>query len=1300
MSIKKLAAAGAYDYLTRQVAAQDASVPAGGLTSYYTERGEAPGTWVGSGLAGLGMAPGELVTEEQMNHLFGSGEHPLATQLREAARQAGLSPDEVEQVGRLGAPFRIRTNPGQDSFRAELKASCEAWNTAAGRPARAKVPDDVKAQLRTELGREFFVREFGRPPTSDRELLGAIVRWSKTAPVTVAGFDLSFSPSKSVSALWALADPQLAAMVERCHQAAVRASLDYLEQKALYTRLGTDGVRQVDVQGMIAVSFTHRDSRAGDPDLHTHVAVANKVQTLDGHWRAIDARLLYQAHVAASEVYDTVLMAQLTEVLGLRLVARAGRGRNPTWEIEGVDPELCKAWSSRRTDIIEMTTTLATKFRAEHGRPPTGVEMIHLAQQANLATREAKHEPRTLAEQRATWRQQAADVLGPGGIEAMLHHTLDHQPAVPFRPSQAWSEQVASDVVTALEDSRATWQEVHVRAEVLRRIRGLPIPTEQLTDLVDGLVGAVLTGHSWSLEPADDGISEPPALRRRDGQSVYTVAGQTRYSSGRIMRAEHNLLSNAGRTDGHRIDPVLVEIALLESTANGTTLNHHQADLVRAMATSGRRVQLAVAPAGTGKTTALAVLANAWNTSGGDVLGLAPSAAAAEVLRDHLGGTCDTLAKLADSIAHPETAPAWAGAIGPGTLVIIDEAGMADTPTLDAVTSHVIDRGGSVRLVGDDHQLTAVAAGGILTDIATTHGALRLDEVVRFEDPAEAAASLALRRGDPNAIGFYADNQRLHPADAATIGSQVLTAWYIDRHRGLDAIMLAPTRDLVAQLNHAAREARLDGHRVGREVTLADGNRASADDVLISRRNNRQLRTGRDDWVKNGDRWIVTAVRHDGSIDARNLRSQRSVHLPPEYVAAWCELGYATTIHTAQGVTADTCHGLITGNETRQQLYTMATRGRQTNHLHIQTTGDGRPDPLDLDSVIDESVTEILERVLAHDEQAVSATTARRQAADPAARLAPAVTRYSDALGVAAEQLLGPKSVRHLEEQADQMVLWLSAEAAWPTLRGHLLQLAAAGQDPIAVLRDAVSQGGLDDAHDVAAVLDWRIDPTRHLPTGPLPWLPGIPAQLAEDPTWGVHLTARANLVHNLHQQVRSRGEADRPLWAGHTDIPEPLAEEIRAWRAANAVPDHDLRPTGPPAHTTAGQRWQQRLDKALAETGLPDLSEWWDQLAPMAPHIANDPQIRALASHLSQMAIDGVDVRATLADAIKDGPLPAEHTLGALAFRLERHRGKHSRIPPGWPPIVESHPVRRRPEDEPSYHRSHDRDRGRGIGI
>src|SRR5215213_7755936 len=108
-------------------------------------------------------------------------------------------------------------------------------------------------------------------------------------PRRVAGYDLTFSPVKSVSALWAVADPAVAAVIERAHQAAVQDALTFIEKHALFTRTGPQGVRQVNVRGLVGAAFTHRDSRAGDPDLHTHLAVANKVQTLDGRW-VVDRR--------------------------------------------------------------------------------------------------------------------------------------------------------------------------------------------------------------------------------------------------------------------------------------------------------------------------------------------------------------------------------------------------------------------------------------------------------------------------------------------------------------------------------------------------------------------------------------------------------------------------------------------------------------------------------------------------------------------------------------------------------------------------------------------------------------------------------------------------------------------------------------------------------------------------------------------------------------------------------------------------------------------------------------------------
>ena len=464
---------------------------------------------------------------------------------------------------------------------------------------------------------------------------------------------------------------------------------------------------------------------------------------------------------------------------------------------------------------------------------------------------------------------------------------------------------------------------------------------------------------------------------------------------------------------------------------------------------------------------------------------------------------------------------------------------------------------------------------------------------------------------------------------------------------------------------------------------------------MITRHNNRMLRSRGGDWVKNGDRWHVTNVHRDGSLTAEHLRTHKSVRLPADYVEAWTELGYASTIHTAQGVTADTCHGLITGNETRQQLYTMATRGRHANHLHVEVVGDGQPDPIDHDSLTDHSAIEMLERILAHDERAVSATTHARQARDPARLIAPAIAKYSDAVGLAAEHHLGPDAVARLEDKADQLVLFLTSEPAWPTLKGHLLQLAVTGLDPIDVLRDAINQGSIDDARDVAALLDWRIDPTRHLPPGPLPWLPGVPTRLAANPTWGPYLTAQANLITKLAEQVRNGQPDQLPPWLSqiNAQMPEQLAGNLQVWRAAETVPDHDLRPTGPPANQAAATRWQQHLQDQLADTRMPDITPWWPQLKQLAPHLANDPELPRLALHLEGYAGMGLDANHMLDAALGDGPLPVQGIVAALTWRLARHEYH----PRGWPPAPKNHTSPRRPPEEAPRHEHH-RDRGFSI--
>ena len=224
-------------------------------------------------------------------------------------------------------------------------------------------------------------------------------------------------------------------------------------------------------------------------------------------------------------------------------------------EIVGVDPALNQRWSTRRVLIKHRQGELAAKFQRDHGRPPTPVEALQLAQQATLETREAKHEPRSLAEQRAAWHTQADETLGgPQAVQTMISQALNPSSAASPAVDAEWVAATAAKVLAAVEERRSTWQSWHVRAEAQRQVRAAQVPTDKVDQLVELLVAEVLQTRSVSLTRPDDGISEPAALRRSDGSSVYTVAGSDLFTSTRILAAEQRLVAAAGRTDGRILD--------------------------------------------------------------------------------------------------------------------------------------------------------------------------------------------------------------------------------------------------------------------------------------------------------------------------------------------------------------------------------------------------------------------------------------------------------------------------------------------------------------------------------------------------------------------------------------------------------------------------------------------------------------------------------------------------------------------------------------------------------------------------
>jgi TrwC relaxase len=208
MSLHKLSAGSGYDYLVRQVAAFDATHRGrSDLASYYAGQGETPRRWIGRGIAGIdGLQVGDVVTAQQMQLLFAEGRHPLAGQMPPGAGAPLL----------LGVPFRT-VEAMERPFRRELRARYAAHAESLGLTRRAGLPAEVRARIRTDLGLEWFREAEGRGPKGHVELTSAMARWSRPAPV--GGYDLTFSPVKSVSALWTLAPPEVAAPIEAAHQA-------------------------------------------------------------------------------------------------------------------------------------------------------------------------------------------------------------------------------------------------------------------------------------------------------------------------------------------------------------------------------------------------------------------------------------------------------------------------------------------------------------------------------------------------------------------------------------------------------------------------------------------------------------------------------------------------------------------------------------------------------------------------------------------------------------------------------------------------------------------------------------------------------------------------------------------------------------------------------------------------------------------------------------------------------------------------------------------------------------------------
>jgi len=820
-------------------------------SEYYAGVGEAPGRWHGRGLEQLGLAPGAVVSERELEALFARGLHPIA-------------------------------------------------GTRLGRAWRAD---------------------------------------------GVTGFDLTFSAPKSVSALWAMGDSATAAEAVAAHRAAVRAGLAYLDTHAALSRRGTDGTEQVGSAGLVAAVFDHRSSRAGDPQLHSHALVLNKVLCDDGRWRTLDATELFHHKKSAGMIYQAALRNEMHQRLGVNFREVNENGQA---DIIGVPDELLKMWSKRSASIDAEAGPKIAEYEELLGRALSSSERTGVVKTAVLKTRARKqhaevsalHASWTAEAAQAGWTpdrlRQAVRLQTPPGHARQEPRVLPVDggalPAAgdtePDKVAKAGVAEVgvAEAALLAAGGRRAVFSRADVAGQVAAVLptsglsaREVVERVEQLTDLALGLDGAVPIGLQ--------------------GVGVTPRASDARYATVQVLTAEARLLDLAAR--GRRGGYGQVPLAALMPAGRDGGLDASQRLAVLRLAGGGDFLCVLTAPAGAGKTSTLGAAARAWQDAGYRVVGLAPSARAAAELAAATGESADTLAKWLHTHHRTATGVPGPSVLDDRTVVIVDEASMANTLDLDPLIAAAARAGAKVVLVGDPAQIGVVnGPGGMLAALDRAGHGVELDQIHRFSQPWERQASLALRHGTPAALAAYRTAGRLHPCqdgDAALDG--VFAHWAAARGEGQDALMLARTRLDVDALNARARAAALAAGQVTGPVTVAGGQDWQAGDVLRARRNDRRLSVG-DGHVRNGDRFQVLGPGPQDSLIVEDLTGRGRTVLPGSYLAEHAEYGWASTIDSAQGATADVGVVLVRPGMDREHLYVAMTRGRHGNHAYIT------PDPL------------------------------------------------------------------------------------------------------------------------------------------------------------------------------------------------------------------------------------------------------------------------------------------------------------------------------------------------------------------
>lgn len=899
ISVAPLAGGGSAEYYLDREAGCEAD--------YYLDRDEAAGRWLGGGAAALELAGALDEGGAAAFRALLAGRHPSSGAVLARpvwrAYPAGRLPGAplVEAVHRVAAERGTSVSFVLGDDRLSLTFAGIA-SAVERRPGMRSLDPRVAARVASAAGLEPV--EVFRSSDGADVFSPALEHAGDRYDDRNAAYDVCVSAPKSVSTLYALASPETAAAVSHAHSTAVRTALAYLEREVGHGLRGHQGDGQraarIGTDGFIAAAFAHRTSRENEPQLHTHVVVANLLHGDDGKWSAVDSRSLHRHATTASYLYQATLRGELTRELGVAWTP-VNKG---IAEIAGIPTDLTRAFSTRRAAIDNYLSV-------------TGRDDPAAAQHACLATRPKKTR-QTATDLREQWTTTARN--------------LGHDPAKVLAAALGAGSPATVDLVALIAELTGPTGLTRRKTTVDRR------------DVLQALCEALPAGTTVSLGYVDQ-LCEHLTRHRAVVETRHRADSDgPQFSTAELIATEQHALATADT---------------LRQSSNGyysalmphiNTLSDDQRKLVTQLVYGDQQLSVVVGPAGSGKTAALSVAHRAWRSADIPVIGSAVAALAARGLQTATGIPSVTMTRLLADLDTIDPRTRRRTGFAYGTVVVVDEASMVDTRTLARLLDHTQQSGARLVLVGDSEQLPEIDAGGLFRTLADHPDTHRLTANVRQQHDWERDALQALRTNRPaQALMAYLDRGRVR-VDVPDALFTRLTSDYMETSEcaPLRTVALAATRREVAALNAAIQLAHRDRDRDadGVYVDIAGEPRAfHVGDVLVVTRNHREH------GVLNGLRGQVTAIdRNVGSLVMTDTDGSH-YELPHSLLASGdVDHGYALTVHRAQGITVDTALVFGTAALTKEAGYVALSRGRVANYLYTspqELKAAARVDPFD-----------------------------------------------------------------------------------------------------------------------------------------------------------------------------------------------------------------------------------------------------------------------------------------------------------------------------------------------------------------